>query len=148
MRIFPGWRAVGRVMRWARQQDGVTHNRTVMLDSLDETTIDHLWSRDNGFSVWITWSPSRELIDIRAGGAVSECSLSDWDNAAQALRVLAALNLIPAHLAAAEDERYGRCVKCDRTVRWWHEPPFTARWVHVQPWAVTGPAAHLAEVAP
>lgn len=134
MKIFNHWRNVGRAMLDARRREGVTHTRTIMLDSLDEVSIDHLWSRTDGTSVWITWITSRELVDIRAGGAVSECALSDWDNAAQALRVLAALDLIPAHLAYGDDERYGRCEVCGELAQWVASVgPFADRWCHLNP---------------
>lgn len=51
----------------------------------------------------------------------------------------------PLQISDLTEERYDTCVVCDRTVRWWNDQ-LAARWVHVQPWAVTGPAAHLAEV--
>jgi hypothetical protein len=40
------------------------------------------------------------------------------------------VDLIPAHLADGEDERYGRCVTCGRVARWWNDP-LRPCWVHV-----------------
>jgi hypothetical protein len=51
----------------------------------------------------------------------------------------------PLQIGEPTEERYGKCLKCGRGARWWNDE-LAARWVHVQPWAVTGPAAHLAEV--
>jgi hypothetical protein len=49
-------------------------------------------------------------------------------------------------LTEIKGERYGKCLTCGRLARWWDDE-LAARWVHIHPWAVTGPAAHRAEVA-
>jgi hypothetical protein len=53
----------------------------------------------------------------------------------------------PLQISDLTEERSGTCRVCGRTVRWWNDK-LAPRWVHVQPGAVTGPAAHMAEVAP
>jgi hypothetical protein len=65
---------------------------------------------------------------------------------AELLARLDAAEAAPPVWQDVEGERYGKCLKCGRLARWWDDP-LAARWVHVQPWAVTGPAAHPAEVA-
>lgn len=52
----------------------------------------------------------------------------------------------PLRISDLTEERHDTCAVCGRTVRWWNDE-LAARWVHVKPLAVTGPAAHLAEVA-
>lgn len=52
----------------------------------------------------------------------------------------------PLQISDLTEQRYGICAVCGRTVRWWDDE-LAARWVHIQPIAVTGPAAHLAGVA-
>ena len=142
MRIFSGWRAVGKAMLEARRRK-VSH--AAYAGGLAHTT-ENRWHLDNVVvsANRLTDHPEKVDVEIRTG----DTHVTMWPapDAATVLRVLAALDLIPAHLAAAEDERYGRCVKCGKLARWWNDR-LAARWVHVQPWAVTGPAAHLAEVA-
>jgi hypothetical protein len=54
----------------------------------------------------------------------------------------------PLDIGIQTEERYGTCSVCGRTVRWWDDRnPWVPRWVHIQPWAVTGPHAHRAVVA-
>lgn len=62
------------------------------------------------------------------------------------LRVLAALDLIPAELAEVRDERYGRCETCGEPCTWdsghgtW-EP----RWLHLDPFRGQGHRAEITE---
>ncbi|GIE35937.1 hypothetical protein Ait01nite_089820 [Actinoplanes italicus] len=143
MKAIPCWRAIGAAMRWARQQKDV--RRSVIRDDETGRLIEMAWDRD-GYTdlVAIAWTPD--------GGPHLYVNLDDQRHlqaeefdAATTLRVLAAMGLIPAHLVELLDERYGRCAKCDRLARWWNDK-LAPRWVHAQPWAVTGPAAHMAEV--
>lgn len=93
MNTFPGWRAVGRAMRWARQQDGIgyaTRERSFGRH--------HVWGwRANGqtIEIRITWGISTEL---HGRGPIR--FMFEELTATQALRVLAALDLLPAELAA------------------------------------------------
>lgn len=152
MNLPDNWRNVGRAMRWARQQEGVTGPRTVEENTRNWNLVELTWTHQDGRSVEISWTKGAPEVWVevkrkpRPGRPANIAGLVDVDNAATVLRVLAALDLIPDHLANGEDERYGRCVKCGRLARWWDDQ-LTARWVHVQPGAVTGPAAHMAEVA-
>lgn len=52
----------------------------------------------------------------------------------------------PPQISDLTEERYGTCRVCGRKARWWNDK-LAPRWVHVKPGAVTGPAAHRAEVA-
>ena len=54
----------------------------------------------------------------------------------------------PLQIGEPTEERLGTCAVCGLTVRWWADGDLWApRWVHTQPWAVTGPRAHRAVVA-
>lgn len=140
MKTFPNWRAVGAAMRWARQQHAQVD--TLTSDWLTDTR----W-RLGGIDVRVGRTDIAEGNDLRISGDGLDIWIDQVD-VARALRVLAALDLIPAHLADARDERYGRCQKCGRVARWWDDGPgFEPRWVHINPVAVSGPAAHRAEVA-
>jgi hypothetical protein len=138
--IFPGWRAAARAMRWARQQPGIT------ADSLKFGALtDSRW-RGNGYDVRIGRSALQGVAQLR----ISAPSVDVWINAidtAEALRMLAALKLIPDEMAEVHDERYGRCETCGRIARWWDDPGFEPRWVHINPTAVSGPRAHRAQIS-
>jgi len=141
MRTFPGWRQVGRVMRWARQQDGVTH--TVEPDAWHG----HEWDRN---SADIVRAGNRGgtgfgfIVDLADGRVVSTAGL----NAAEALGVLAALDLIPAELAEVRDERYGRCLTCGGVLFWRPEScDLPGRWRHLDKRAYRDFGVHRAEVA-
>jgi hypothetical protein len=95
MKTFSGWRAVGRAMRWARQQDGVECRRE------DEGVwITHIWrSGDPADHVELGGAGTLAYsltIDLADGRYIEGVHLP----AAEILRVLAALDLIPAELAA------------------------------------------------
>lgn len=94
MRTFPGWRAVGRAMRDARQQEGVTVTHD------PNAWHGHEWVRNSADTVSVHTGPhSCSLMVDLAGGRHLEAGGMD---AATVLRVLAALDLIPDHLANAE----------------------------------------------
>lgn len=128
MKTFPGWRNVGRVMRWARQQLGTTVER-----SRDEHSGERV----------ITWSRELDYIVIAFDGDTYQLGIDTEDNwltdghfesASAVLRVLAALDLIPAHLAEGDDERYRRCETCGRMAQWAPPAgPFAERWCHLDP---------------
>lgn len=144
MNTFPGWRSVGRAMRLARRQDGVTVSR-----------------EDNGTWITHTWRYGDRADHVELGGAGTlayslTVDLADGRYleasrlpAAEILRVLAALGLLPREIAEMRDERYGRCEKCGERCVWVPAAePFEPRWVHadrIRVWAEHG--AHLAEVA-
>jgi hypothetical protein len=122
MVIFPGWRAAGLVMLDARRRGikrshdpDAWHGYEWVRDSADTVSV-HVGQQ---CSVWV---------DMSGGGHLEAGEM----DAVTVLRVLAALDLIPAHLAEGPDERYGRCATCDRVARWWPaEAGADNRWVHV-----------------
>ncbi|WP_328465472.1 hypothetical protein OHA21_43675 [Actinoplanes sp. NBC_00393] len=141
MKTFPGWRAVGRAMRWARRERAIF---TLITEGarFEETS----WRRGGAFAV-LTATGGDQLdliVNLAHGGQVD---MSDLD-AAESLRVLAALDLIPADLAQVRDERYARCTVCGRTVTWAPgHGMWQARWVHVDQHAWMAGTGHVAEVA-
>lgn len=153
MNLPDNWRNLGRAMRWARQQEGVTAPRTALDNRRDAPAVELTWQREDGLTVSLWRLRSNRLLpDLsinfpdRPDGSGKVSGIDGVDSATEALRVLAALELIPVEIAYAADERYGRCQACGRMARWWADLD-TPSWVHIQPWAVTGPAAHRAEVA-
>lgn len=146
MNLPDNWRNLGRAMLDARRREGVTVQREKMQVG---AVLMHVRTYRG---------PADALVQVKHfQQAVSFETFSGWtgsanvspNSAGEALRVLAALDLIPQHFAAAAiaaDERYGRCQVCGRLARLWADLD-TPRWVHIQPWAVTGPHAHRAEVA-
>jgi hypothetical protein len=95
MRTFPGWREVGRAMRWARQQDGVTVER--LRD--DETgRISWLWHGRNGL-ITADYFPASDPAETTIETGDTYIDRARFEDGATALRVLAALDLIPAELA-------------------------------------------------
>lgn len=140
MKIFNHWRAVGRAMLNARRREGVT----VTHDS--NAWHGYEWVRNSSDTVSVHAGPHgcSLMVDL-AGGRHLECGGMD---AASVLRVLAALDLVPADIAYAADERYGRCQVCGLLAQWWAgEAEAEPRWVHTEPRLVAGPNAHRAEVA-
>lgn len=126
MRTFAGWRAVGRAMLDARRREGVTvthdpdawHGHEWVRNSADTVSV-HTGQR--GCSVTVDLAGGRH---VESGGM----------DAATVLRVLAALDLVPADIAYAADERYGRCQVCRELAQW--VPPsgqFAGRWCHLDP---------------
>jgi hypothetical protein len=128
VKTFPHWRAVGRAMRWARQQEGVTVEPPTR--GIPIRTRRYTGPADVVASV-TTVSGSTWFKTF--SGVVGSAHVHP-NNAAEALRVLAALELIRADIAYAADERYGRCEVCGRLAQW--VPPsgqFAARWCHLNP---------------
>jgi hypothetical protein len=125
-------------MRWARQQEGVTVTRRRVLGRLVR------WDRGASY---VSIRPLPDDVHVRAGHSTAAIGLGTTD-AAQVLRVLAALDLIPADIAYAADERYGKCLRCDRLAQW--VPPtddlFPSRWVHVKRLRFDG-QPHMPDVA-
>ncbi|GGN40378.1 hypothetical protein FHR83_007051 [Actinoplanes campanulatus] len=139
MKTFPNWRAVGRAMRWARQQKSVTAPRFVLDNVRDSTALELAWKLADGreVEVW-RWRSGNGGIDLTVkhkpvhGKPELYAGMDGIRDAAEVLRVLAALDLIPADIAYAADERYGRCVRCGLLARWWPaEAEAGERWVHV-----------------
>ncbi|GIE30131.1 hypothetical protein Ait01nite_031760 [Actinoplanes italicus] len=138
MKTFPHWRAVGRAMLDARRREGVTAPRTVLDNRRGAPAVELTWEREDGLTVGL-WRlrSGRSGPDLgvrypdRADGTNLFAGMDSIDDAGQVLRVLAALELIPADIAYAADERYGRCVKCGRLAQWWPaEAGADDRWVH------------------
>jgi hypothetical protein len=132
VKTFANWRNVGLAMLEARRREGVT------------VEPGGAWRRGDA-RVLVTDSRRGLIIDLPEGRYLDTGHL----DAGQALRVLAALELIPADIAYAADERYGRCEVpgCGRLARWWPgEAEAEPRWVHTEPWLVTD--HHTAEVTP
>jgi hypothetical protein len=131
VKLFANWRNVGRAMLDARRREGVTVN----------TVSGHkTWQADVGTVEARPSSTSGLLVDVYKADYTAT---NFWPvrDAAEVLRVLAALDLIPADIAYAADERYGRCEVpgCERIARWWHpEGGADGRWVHHP----TRPALH------
>jgi hypothetical protein len=148
--MFANWRNVGRAMLDARRREGVTAPLTA-LDNERRRVVILDWRRD-GINVRVAWRRGEQMpIDIgvnfpeRDDETAPFAGMDSIDDAGQALRVLAALDLIPAHLAYAADERYGKCQRCGRLAQWVPQAgPFAARWCHLDP---TRPY-HKPEVAP
>lgn len=92
--IFPGWREVGRAMRWARKQDGVEVRLTPTRGVLARG---RRYLRPGGTQVHVYTIPGATWFKTFSG-VVGSAHVTPED-AAQALRVLAALDLIPAELA-------------------------------------------------
>jgi hypothetical protein len=103
VRIFPGWREVGAVMRWARQQPDIVCDRTLMpfpiYDLPGNEIVDNRW-RSGTHHVTVT-----HHVHFTGGGMDLEVHAAGWrsqsepTSALTVLRVLAALDLIPAELA-------------------------------------------------
>jgi hypothetical protein len=146
VKTFSHWRAVGRAMRWARQQPHIQADSTTIVDLAKVT--DNRWrSVPNGTRVVARHAVGYDRTDVEVGRKDLDLTFFGVADAAEVLRVLAALKLIPADIAYAADERYGRCVKCGRLAQWWHDSPFFPRWVHVPPLSAARPGVHRAEVA-
>lgn len=142
MQTFANWRNVGRAMRWARQQEGVIQGPAKFDQPFGREYVWGWWADGQTVRVHITWGIGYAVV-LRGPRLLR---IDQGVDPAGTLRVLAALDLIPAEIANAADERYGRCQVCGRMARLWADLD-TPRWVRIQPWAVTGPHAHRAEVA-
>lgn len=141
MKTFPHWRNVGRAMLDARRREGATAPRVLRDNERDSMHIQLAWTFQDGRTVELwRWRSGDGGIDLAVKPAPGPgrpgmfAGLDRLGDAATALRVLAALDLIPADIAYAADERYGRCVKCDRLAQWVPaEGQFAARWCHLDP---------------
>jgi hypothetical protein len=127
MRTFDGWRAVGRAMRWARQQPDVAFSRTHR-----DRPVRLRWDGDFNRSVLVKLYNARN-ITVELGTEDSPWNAVGEFDAPTLLRILAALDLIPAELAEPSP-RYGRCTRCGRIAEW-AEPTrqFAGRWCHLRP---------------
>jgi hypothetical protein len=99
VKTFPGWREAGRAMRWARNQDGVTFDRTTMrgtwhYDRLPSIHVDHRWRGSDGREVLISHSSILKSVDVSVSDGRNGWETTYNDDAAQILRLLAALGLI------------------------------------------------------
>lgn len=140
MKTFSHWRNVGRAMLDARRREGVTVERPKRVGMVLIRT--YRGPQDAVVQV----KHYHQSAWFKTYSGVTGSTSVDPNSAAEALRVLAALDLIPADIAYAADERYGRCVRCGRLARWWDDE-LGARWVHVDVMAAFRDS-HRAEVAP
>ncbi len=128
MKLIPNWRNVGRAMLDARRREGVTVERPkrvgmVLIRAYRGPQDAVVQVKHYHQSAW-----------FKTYSGVTGATSVDPNSAAEALRVLAALDLIPADIAYAADERYGRCVQCDELAQWVPaEGQFAARWCHRDP---------------
>ena len=99
MKTFPNWRMVGRAMRWAREQDGVTYERTNADDPWAGPIRHHKWAGSDDRAVLVTCNPALAEVWISAGTSERYASLTNWIDGQAALRVLVALDLIDEGLA-------------------------------------------------
>lgn len=98
MKTFSHWRAVGRAMRWARRQEGVRCSAIVKQGRVEVT-----WLRGT----------SADRVTLGGAGTLAHSLVIDLADgryleavrlpAADLLRVLAALELIPADIAYAAE---------------------------------------------
>lgn len=142
MRTFPGWRAVGRAMLDARRREGVSVERPKRVGVVIIRTY-----RGPADAV-VQVKHYQQAAWFKTFSGITGSTNVYPNSAGEALRVLAALDLIPAHLADGPDERYGRCEVpgCRLLAEWWPvEAEAEPRWVHVEPWLVTD--HHRPEVA-
>jgi hypothetical protein len=144
VKTFPHWRNVGRAMRWARRQEGL-QGPEIFDRPFGRRYLWGWFSDGQTVSVNVTWGIGF-AVKLRGPRSME----LDGRNAAETLRVLAALDLIPADIAYAADERYGRCEvpKCGLLAKWCPaEAGAKGRWVHAEPWLVMGPNAHQPAIA-
>lgn len=97
MLTFPGWRAVGRAMRWARQQDGIQ----------GPAAFEWPFGREYVWGWYLDGQTVRVIVTWGIGFSVSlrgpRVVQLEGRDAVETLRVLAALDLIPAELAEVAD---------------------------------------------
>jgi hypothetical protein len=120
--IWSGWRAAARAMRWARRQPGIT------ADSLKFGALtDNRW-RGNGYDVRIGRSALQGVAQLR----ISAPSVDVWINAidtAEALRMLAALQLIPDELTMeVPRQRVCHIAVCDDCGTEYENGDYTPHW--------------------
>jgi hypothetical protein len=143
VKTFANWRNVGRAMLDARRLGSAFQIDT----EVPETTA-YRWAYSARRVMLQTWSGAQDFTVEARTPAGSRLRIHTA-SAAEALRVLAALELIPADIAYAADERYGRCEACGLLAQWWPaEAGAEDRWVHVSPWPADGHGYHQPEVAP
>lgn len=90
-------------MRWARKE-GFVRDRTVMrgswhYDRPSSVHVDHRWRGFDGQDVQVSHSSYLTSVDVSASDGHNDWDSTYNDDAAQVLRVLVALGLIPAELA-------------------------------------------------
>jgi hypothetical protein len=159
VKTFPMWRAVGRAMLDARRREGVTAPRVALDEHRGRYYTALIWKLADERTVELWWRHSgRGRVDLAVkypekapGESTPFTGMDNIESAATALRVLAALDLIPVDIAYAADERYGKCEVpgCRRIARWWRpEGGAAGRWVHHPPRpALPGRNTHQAVVA-
>lgn len=101
MNTFTGWRAAGQAMRWARLQDGVRIDITG--GGLEGELIENRWRLGGHVSVSVEHMngvPHGVGFTARVEDGLVELGL--YDGVGPALRVLVALDLIPADLAVPD----------------------------------------------
>jgi hypothetical protein len=154
VKLFPHWRNVGRAMLEARRREGVTGPLTAQENTHNWNLVELTWTHEDGRSVEISWRKGEAAVWVdvrrkpRRGLPANMAGLVDIDDAATVLRVLAALELIPADIAYAADERYGRCQVCGSLAFWVSEPdPWGPGWYHYPPRNPTKPDHHWPRVS-
>lgn len=95
---FPGWRAVGRALRWARQQQ---IPRTLIRDETDQHLIELSWHRGGHLVSFCDTGGQIDLMVLPADGG--DVRGDDLDGH-QVVGLLAGLRLIPAWLAEVVTE--------------------------------------------
>lgn len=139
-------------MRWARQQDGiefVTRKTSYRGEDVAHDVIWRIPGKAHVSAQRLVGPTGLGRVDVSAEGEHAAAEIGDQATADQVLRVLAALDLIPAEYAEQRDERYGRCEKCGELCRWATGHDFWPdRWVHIHGDAwLSRIDGHRAEVA-
>lgn len=133
MKPFPNWRNVGRAMLDARRRKNVRSVVTTISGVFAKDLIEHCWDTAS-VTVTAQHVPGGSAVDLRVTKTDVEFKAWGVTDPAEVLRVLAALDLVPADIAYAADERYGRCQVCGELAQW--VPPsgqFAGRWCHLNP---------------
>jgi hypothetical protein len=135
MKTFANWRAVGRAMLEARRRGGVVADAKATVGLA--VVIENRWrflDRAVITMVTATHAVGYDRTDVEISRRDVKMTFYAVSDAAELLRVLAALGLIPAHIAYAADERYRRCEICGRVAQWAPPAgPFAERWCHLDP---------------
>jgi hypothetical protein len=148
MKTFANWRSVGRAMLEARRRQGVVVDAKTVVGLAAVTDIRwRFLDRAVITMVIATHAVGYDRTDVEISRRDAKLTFYGVSDAAEILRVLAALDLIPADLAEVRDERYARCV-CKRVLFWRPETPeLPARWRHLDRRAYIEHGLHRAEVA-